>query len=287
MTGFGVADGPVSGGRLKVEIRTVNHRYFNPQLKMVSEFLKFEPDVKRWLRSKIERGNVSVGVRWIEKPVRSSTVKADVDRARQIVRSAKELKDALELQGEVDLSFVARQQDVLSVVDSDDLKLDSTELGRVFDAAISGVVEMRSREGQALEEALTRVLVAIRKRLESVMARAPERLGLERARLKKSVAQLLEGAAVDGNRLEQEIAFIADKLDITEEMVRLGAHLEACKSAVEGNGVCGRRLGFLAQEMLREINTIGSKANDTEIAGLVIEMKEDLEKFREQIENVE
>ncbi len=287
MTGFGVADGPVSGGRLKVEIRTVNHRYFNPQLKMVSEFLKFEPDVKRWLRSKIERGNVSVGVRWIEKPVRSSTVKADVDRARQIVRSAKELKDALELQGEVDLSFVARQQDVLSVVDSDDLKLDSTELGRVFDAAISGVVEMRSREGQALEEALTRVLVAIRKRLESVMARAPERLGLERARLKKSVAQLLEGAAVDGNRLEQEIAFIADKLDITEEMVRLGAHLEACKSAVEGNGVCGRRLGFLAQEMLREINTIGSKANDTEIVGLVIEMKEDLEKFREQIENVE
>lgn len=287
MTGFGVADGPVSGGRLKVEIRTVNHRYFNPQLKMVSEFLKFEPDVKRWLRSKIERGNVSVGVRWIEKPVRSSTVKADVDRARQIVRSAKELKDALELQGEVDLSFVARQQDVLSVVDSDDLKLDSTELGRVFDAAISGVVEMRSREGQALEEALTRVLVAIRQRLESVMARAPERLGLERARLKKSVAQLLEGAAVDGNRLEQEIAFIADKLDITEEMVRLGAHLEACKSAVEGNGVCGRRLGFLAQEMLREINTIGSKANHTEIVGLVIEMKEDLEKFREQIENVE
>ncbi len=287
MTGFGVADGPVSGGRLKVEIRTVNHRYFNPQLKMVSEFLKFEPDVKRWLRSKIERGNVSVGVRWIEKPVRSSTVKADVDRARQIVRSAKELKDALELQGEVDLSFVARQQDVLSVVDSDDLKLDSTELGRVFDAAISGVVEMRSREGQALEEALTRVLVAIRQRLESVMARAPERLGLERARLKKSVAQLLEGAAVDGNRLEQEIAFIADKLDITEEMVRLEAHLAACKSAVEGNGVCGRRLGFLAQEMLREINTIGSKANDTEIVGLVIEMKEDLEKFREQIENVE
>lgn len=287
MTGFGVADGLVSGGRLKVEIRTVNHRHFNPQLKMGSEFLKLEPDVKRWLRSKIERGNVAVGVRWIEEPARSSDVKADVDRARQIVRSAKELKDALELQGEVDLSFVARQPDVLSIVNSDDLKLDGMELGRVFDAAISGVVEMRSREGQALEEALTRVLVAIRQRLESVTARAPERLVLERARLKKSVAQLLEGAAVDGNRLEQEIAFITDKLDITEEMVRLGAHLEASKSAVEGDEACGRRLGFLAQEMLREINTIGSKANDTEIAGLVIEMKEDLEKFREQVENVE
>ncbi len=287
MTGFGVADGPVSGGRLKVEILTVNHRHFNLQLKMGSEFSKLEPDAKRWLRSKIERGNVSVGVRWIEEPARSSNVKADVDRARQIVQSAKELKDALELQGEVDLSFVARQQDVLSVVNSDDLNLDSTELERVFDTAIRGVVEMRSREGQALEEALTRVLIAIRQRLESVMARAPERLVSERARLKKSVAQLLEGAAVDGNRLEQEIAFIADRLDITEEMVRLGAHLAACKSAVEGDEACGRRLGFLAQEMLREINTIGSKANDTEIAGLVIEMKEDLEKFREQVGNVE
>jgi uncharacterized protein (TIGR00255 family) len=152
---------------------------------------------------------------------------------------------------------------------------------------VDDVVASRTQEGQALARELEQRFDNIESQLGTVEARAPLRLTRERERLREAVRELLDGRAVDEDRLSQELALIADKLDVTEEIVRLRAHLAACRQALASEGAAGRQLAFLGQEMLREINTIGSKANDADMAHTVIAMKGELEKIREQAENVE
>ena len=146
---------------------------------------------------------------------------------------------------------------------------------------------MRAREGEALTTELRHRLDLLERSAEQIAARAPERLVRERDRLRTAVAQLLDGRSVDEQRLAQELAFLADKLDITEEVVRFRAHVAAARAALETDQPIGQRLGFLAQELGREVNPMGSKAGDAEIAQTVITMKGELEKFREQLENLE
>jgi len=146
---------------------------------------------------------------------------------------------------------------------------------------------MRAREGAALATELVGRLDALADGARAVERRAPERLDAELARLKKAVTELAAGVPVDEQRLAVEVALLADRVDITEELVRLRTHLGACREALAGDGAVGKQLGFLAQELLREVNTIGSKANDAVIAQAVIAMKGELEKFREQLENLE
>jgi uncharacterized protein (TIGR00255 family) len=146
---------------------------------------------------------------------------------------------------------------------------------------------MRAREGEALTQELNYRLAQLEQSVQRIAALAPARLVRERDRLRTAVGQLLDGRTVDEERLSQELAFLADKLDITEELVRFGAHVAAARQALSGDQAVGKRLGFLAQELGREVNTIGSKAGDAEIAQLVVAMKGELEKFREQLENLE
>jgi uncharacterized protein (TIGR00255 family) len=146
---------------------------------------------------------------------------------------------------------------------------------------------MRNREGAALGAELAHRLDQLETASRRIAARAPLRVTRERDRLQASVTELLAGRAVDQDRLAQEIAFLADKLDITEELVRFGSHIGVCRAALAGDAPAGKQLGFLAQELGREINTMGSKANDAEIVHDVILMKGELEKFREQLENLE
>jgi uncharacterized protein (TIGR00255 family) len=288
MTGFGVADGPVSGGRLQLEIRTVNHRHFNVQLRLPAALQPVEEGLRDRLRQQIERGHVALSARWIEEPQRTGAVVADVERARAVLRAAQELQSALALPGTLDLAFVARQPEVLRAdASGETIAIEADAVVALADRALADVLAMREREGVVLAAELTKRLDLIAERLAYVRGRAPERVAREHERLRLAVRQLTDGSEPDPQRLAQEIALLAERLDITEEMVRLAAHLDAARATFAGSGPAGRRLGFLAQEMLREINTIGSKANDAEIAHAVITMKEELERFREQVENVE
>jgi uncharacterized protein (TIGR00255 family) len=204
-----------------------------------------------------------------------------------VIEAVTRLKDAVELPGEIDLAFVARQPEVLASGDEEDPAVDQRQLLGLLDRAVDDVVASRSQEGAAMARELEHRLDNIEAHLGTVERRAPERLTRERERLRESVRELLDGRSIDEDRLAQEIAFIADKLDVTEEIVRLKTHLGACRQILVSEGAVGRQLGFLGQEMLREINTIGSKANDAEIGHVVIGMKGELEKIREQSENVE
>jgi uncharacterized protein (TIGR00255 family) len=287
MTGFGSADGVVSQGRLLVEIRTVNHRYFNPQLKLPGDLSGIEADLRERLRQLLERGHVVVTARWVETERKLDAISVDYDRARAVVGALRQLKKKLRLKGEPDLAFVARHPDVLRAGPERATDIEWTAVQPIVEAAAAAVLAMREREGQALARDLLGRLDALDAGAAIVAQRAPERLTAELARLRAAVTELAAGVRVDEQRLALEVALMADRVDISEELVRFRTHVSACREALRRPGTVGKQLGFLAQELLREVNTMGSKANDATITQAVIGMKGELERFREQLENLE
>lgn len=288
MTGYGSADGPVANGVLQVEIRTVNHRYFNLSTRLPNDLAALEADLRERLRREFERGHVSVTARWIrqDRPV-GGTIQLDPEGARAAMARLRELQTTVGLSGEITLDLVARQPDVFVPAEEGTSPFEWEMLEPVVAAAAMEARAMRQREGDVLGVELRHRLDLIEQLADRVRTRAPLRVQAERDRLRAAVTELLEGRPLDDQRLMQELAFLADKLDITEELVRLAAHLAGARSALAGDRPVGKQLGFLAQELGREVNTIGSKANDAEIAQCVIEMKGELERFREQLENLE
>jgi len=286
MTGFGAAEGKVAGGRLRIEIRTVNHRYFNPQLKLPYDLAGVEVELRERLRALLERGHVAVSARWIQQPEAAAAVMLDLERAKQVVRALRELKKQLRLKGDPDLAFVARHPEVLSFSGNGAL-VTWADVQPVAERAASEVLVMREREGRALATDLLARIDALEAGARVVASRAPDRVAHELTRLQKNIAELAQGVQVDPQRLAVEVALLADRVDISEELVRFQTHLAAARAALAGSGGVGKQLGFLAQELLREINTMGSKANDAAITQAVIGMKGELERFREQLENLE
>jgi uncharacterized protein (TIGR00255 family) len=287
MTGFGAAEGGVAGGWIRLEIRTVNHRHFNLATKLPGELAGLEGELRERLRREFDRGHVAVHGRWTDYPARPAGFTVDLERARLVTERLRELQGALGLGGEVTVELVARQPDVLSLSANDPSEVPWSELEPVVAKAAAECRTMRAREGQALAAELRHRLDLLEASAQRIGARAPERLLRERDRLRTAVAELLDGRPVDDARLAQELAFQADRLDITEELVRFRSHLTASHDALTADKPAGKQLGFLAQELGREVNTMGAKANDAEIAHEVIAMKGELEKFREQLENLE
>ena len=290
MTGFGVAEDRVLQGRLRIEIRTVNHRYFNPQLKLPADLAGVEIEMRERLRQLLERGHVTVTARWVDGPGPERSVTVDLARAKQVLAAAQQLKKKLKLKGTVDLAFVARHPDVLTANNGGgnlEQLVQWSDVQAVVERAAGEVVAMREREGRALATELNARLAALASAAQVIEEQAPARLKAEHARLKQAVAELTGQANVDEQRLALEIALLADRVDITEELVRFRAHVGAARAALKSDQAVGKQLGFLAQELLREVNTMGSKANDARITQSVIAMKGDLEKFREQLENLE
>jgi uncharacterized protein (TIGR00255 family) len=287
MTGFGAAEGDVAGGRLRVEIRTVNHRYFNPAFKLPSELAPLEADLRERLRRDFGRGHVAVTMRWVDGARPAGMLQLNVPRAREAMARLRELQTAVGLTGEVSLDLLARQLDVLTIAEPETQTIRWDEVDPLVADAAADCRAMRRREGDTLAGELRQRLEELAGLALGVERRAPARVELELERLRDAVGRLLEGRSLDDARLAQEIALLADRLDVTEELVRLRAHLAAALGALAREGSVGKELGFLAQELGREINTIGAKANDAEITRVVIAMKGALEKFREQVENLE
>jgi uncharacterized protein (TIGR00255 family) len=287
MTGFGAAEGPAGGGRLRIEIRTVNHRYFNLSAKLPGELSAMEGELRERLRRDFDRGHLAVQARWTESPQRQAGLVIDLERARLVAGRLRELQSALGLGGEVSVELVARQPDVLAAASDGGAEIAWSDVEPIVGQAAADCRAMRAREGEALAAELRHRLDLLERSVDVIATRAPDRLVRERDRLRAAVAELLDGRAVDEARLAQEIAFQADRLDITEELVRFRSHVAAVREALASVRPIGKQLGFLAQELGREVNTMGSKANDAEIAHEVIAMKGELEKFREQIENLE
>ena len=287
MTGFGAAEGAVAGGWIRFEIRTVNHRHFNLATKLPAELAVLEGELRERLRREFDRGHVAVQARWTEYPAAAGGFTVDVERARLVTARLRELQSALGLGGEITVELVARQSEVITSAGGGAAEIPWAEVEPIVAKAATECRAMRAREGEVLVAELHHRLDLLETSGERVAIRAPERLVRERDRLRGAVAELLDGKPVDDARLAQEIAFQADRLDITEELVRFRSHIGAAREALAAAKPAGKQLGFLALELGREVNTMGAKANDAEIAHEVVAMKGELEKLREQLENLE
>ena len=285
MTGFGAAEGAVGGSRVSVELRTVNHRFFSPSIKLPSELARWEPEVREALRRRIARGHVTVSAR-----TERTEIAGTIDEARfaGYVALLRELRDRHSLDGPIDVATVLRMPDVMSSA-SDDAVGTAAELTAIVESAIESLTTSRSEEGKRLAAYLLERLAIVEAALSRIALRAPERVLLQRDRLRESVRTLTEAMTIDEVRVAQEIAILSDKLDVQEELQRFASHIAAFRGALEANSgePVGKRLGFLLQEMLREANTTGSKANDAAMLHDVVTIKEELERIREQVENLE
>ncbi len=291
MTGYGEADRETDQGRLRVEIRTVNHRFFNTSLKTPSGYERFHHQIERWLKELISRGHLSYSLTVDRsETLQEPALELDLERARTYQRLMQRLAEDLGLEGAVDLDMLTRFRDVIRPAESDKApNIEEVVLKDVTQAAARSVIDMRESEGSRLQDDLSARLSAIREQLNRVEERAPERLLSERDRLRGAVQELLGDVPVDDDRIAREIAHLAERWDINEEIVRFRSHVALFHGTLEGDGSgpAGKRLGFIVQEMHREANTIGSKANDGSIAAAAVAMKEEIERLREQLENVE
>jgi uncharacterized protein (TIGR00255 family) len=292
MTGFGEAERRTPAGTVRVEVRMVNHRHLSVNFRTPAALARLEPQMREWLRELITRGHVNCSVR-VEPPAAdpaASGLRADVDRAAGYLALFRQLAERFDLPGEVGLEHLLRMGDVI-VRDNGDgetaVAADDVEAA-VKDAARAGIA-MREDEGRRLQVDLEGRLAAIDAALDAIEVLAPERLLAERDRLREAVRELAGGVAVGEDRLAQEIAYLAERWDVNEELVRFRSHNALFRDllAAEAAEPVGKRLSFLVQEMHREANTIGSKANHAGISHRVVAIKEEVERLREQVENVE
>jgi len=286
MTGFGSADGDVGSARVSVEVRSVNHRFFNPSVKLPSELGKWEGEVRDALRRGITRGHVTLSARVERTELEAARI--DEERFGAYVEQIRRLQQRFDLSGDVDAASVLRLPNVIASSD-DEGEGSAAELTTIVDRAVAALDQMRAAEGARLAQYLEERLSIIEQAVARIAERAPARLVEQRDRLRTTIRELADGVALDDQRLAQEVAVLADKLDVAEEISRFHSHFVAFRATIASpspEGV-GKRLGFLLQELLREANTTGSKANDAAMLHNVIVIKEELERIREQVENLE
>lgn len=291
MTGFGSATTDTEEGSVTVELRSVNGRHLRIDLSLPPGCDAWEPVLRDVLGGQLDRGTVSVEVRVEVPDSAGGEFELDVPRVEAFLKACERLRDEYALPGQVDLAMVVGSGSVLRPSERSVRELvDEASLRRATGKALEELVGMREEEGRRLSEDFRERIGAIRSGLDRIEELAPERLERERERLREAVAELLDEAPErEDDRVAREIALLADKWDVGEEVVRARAHLEAFDELLEAPAAepVGKRLKFLVQELHREVNTTGAKANDATISRVVVDVKNEVEKLREQVENVE
>ncbi len=287
MTGFGAGEYPLGAGRLGVEIRALNHRFLDVRVRVARELGDLAGFVEHLARERMARGRFEVTVRVDGVGMGLTTL--DRERARSAYRALCELRDEIAPGSEVPLSLLGAVPDLF--VSSVEREIEATKEAtrRAFERAAVSLDEMREREGAVLCEDLARRLDAVRDLTVTVHTRAPELLDEHRRRLRERTERLRSNLdlQIEPGRLEAEVVLFAERVDISEELTRLLSHCAQFAALLGGEKSCGRRLDFLLQEMVREANTAGAKSPDAQIAHAIVEMKAELERMREQVQNVE
>ncbi len=287
MTGFGRGEAAGSGVSVVVEMKSVNNRFLDLQLRVPREYMAFEARIKAILKPMFSRGRLDIFVRRVTQ-AGNVGIAVDTQLARSYHSSLLQLGEALPgVNNDITLSRLAEMPGVMTTVDHEvDVGGEWGVVEAAVSAAAAHLAEMRTREGKALEDALTELIVDLGDHRQKVEMESEGLNARLRIKLMDRISRLVSDR-VDPERLAQEAALLADKADVTEELTRLASHNKQFSMAMERREPIGRRLDFLAQEMNREINTIGSKASEHAVSGLVVEMKSTLERVREQIANVE
>lgn len=287
MTGYGKADALIDGTPTTIELRSVNGRFLELNIRLPREWADRETGIRDLLKKSIQRGSVNVYVRR-EQSAEQPTVHIDWTAAEAYVAALHQLQQRFELSGAVAVDHVASYAPIFQgSKPATDQEMVTQEVMRAVEHALGELQDMRQREGVMLAQDLRERLSTITEHLGHVEQLSMERIPLERERLRERVAQLVGEEHIDPQRLQLEITLLADRLDITEECVRLRSHMKHVVDDLAEGGAVGRKLNFQLQEMNREVNTMGSKSNDAVIGRHVVMMKEELERMREQVQNIE
>jgi uncharacterized protein (TIGR00255 family) len=290
MTGYGRAEAILNGQKYTVEIKSLNHRFLEISLRLPASLSALEMEIKKKIGEPLLRGKIDVSIR---RDVQSSAengqyLALNLPLAQNYFNLLMQLKQSLNLQDDISLEMIAGQKDVFQMAElpQDDSAL-WQGLTAVLEEALAGMMEMRRREGEILSRDLSARLDLMAQLLSRIEAKAPQVVLEYQKRLTDRVRELTSGLVVDESRLSQEVAILAEKSDITEEIVRLRSHFGQFLEMLDREEAIGRKVDFLIQEMNREVNTIGSKSSDADISKQVIEIKSELAKLREQVQNLE
>jgi uncharacterized protein (TIGR00255 family) len=287
MTGFGAGHGASGGEELDVEVRSVNHKFCEVKVRAPRELGALELDATKAVKDRLARGGVEVSIR---RPGTAGGLapRVDVALAQSYARAFAEIAARTGLSGGPTLSDVIAADGVVRMEErAVDVEAAREALRAALAAALDALVAMRAREGEALERDLSGRLAHVEELVARVAELVPAALAAHEARMTERVQELARGVTVDPARLAQEIAILADRTDVTEEITRLRSHVGQVRALLGSGEPAGRKLDFLVQEMHREVNTIGSKSQSAEIAAAVVEMKAEVERMREQVQNVE
>lgn len=288
MTGYGKGEAAGANRKVTIEIKSVNNRFLDINTRFPKSLSYVEDVVKKKIQEVVKRGTLDVYYTYEVTGETDKVVETDVPLAAEYLTAMRKIRDEFGLPDDITTMSLARMQDVLVVTAAEENR---DEIKELFESAAAEAVRsldaMRTTEGKSVQADLAKLVGNIIVSLKKVVVRAPSVVTEYKEKLSKRIADLLDSPAIDEARIATEVAVFADKCDINEEISRLTSHIDQFTKALESSEPQGRRLDFLSQEMNREINTMGSKANDLELSKLVIEMKNELEKIKEQIRNVE
>lgn len=288
MTGFGRGRWCCDGKEFLVEIKTVNHRYTDIGIKLTRQISFLEEKVREYINQNVSRGKVDVFVTYEDKGEKAKNVFIDEALAGTYVSALEALREKFNLEDDITVGLVSRLPDVFKVEKQEDDEEEIWQvLSRALGEAVQSLLKMREKEGLELKKDLVQRADYILELLKEVSGRAPEVVKEYKQKLENRIKELLDQNVVDENRLVMEVAIFADRCSIDEETVRLASHIEQMRASLDSANPVGRKLDFLVQEMNREANTIGSKANDLTITRNIVDIKSEIEKIREQIQNIE
>lgn len=288
MTGFGRGKSQTDGMECLVEIKTVNHRYSDVYIKIPRQISFLEDKVREVVSKSVSRGKADVFISFDDFSEDAKSIQIDESLAKAYINTLRQLKDKYSLQDDIAVSLIAKFPDVLKVekVEQDEEKIWKL-LSEAVDGAVNSLINMRQIEGEGLKNSILEKTDFIENIVKEIGIRAPEVVKEYKSKLENRIKEMMEQQLVDENRMATEVAIFADRCSIDEELVRLSSHINQLRETLKTGQSVGRKLDFLIQEMNREINTIGSKANDLNITKFVVEIKSELEKIREQIQNIE
>lgn len=288
MTGFGRCEVSENNRKFTVEMKSVNHRYLDVNIKMPKKLNFFEAAIRTLLKDYIQRGKVDIFITYEDYTENNVSIKYNRDIAQEYLTYLQQMAEEFSLDNDIRVSALSRYPEVFSM---EEQNIDEEGIWKTLEKALRGAaegfVETRIREGENLRNDLVEKLNGMQSRVAFIEEKSPQIIAEYRRKLEEKVKELLGDAKVDENRLLMEVIIFADKTCVDEEIVRLRSHIETTRSTLLAGGTMGRKLDFIAQEMNREANTILSKANDLEISNCAIELKTEIEKVREQIQNVE
>ncbi len=291
MTGYGRSEVEVEDGMFTVEIKTLNSRFRDIILRMPQDLSEIEMDIRKWISNRLNRGRIEVYIRFEPNPEKAEyELFFNESLAKAYMEIFQKISSLFSVSDSISLDTFCHLRDVIVQRPKEkDIEKVKSAIKSAIDKALFLVEEMRKREGELLQEDILSRLDSINKMLKKIKERVPAVVEYYRDRLMQSVSALLQGQDIelDESRLVQEVAFFAERSDITEEIVRLESHLSQFLSFIKRDEPVGRRLDFLVQEMNREANTIGAKCQDVEISKLVVDIKAEIEKIREQVQNIE